>query len=626
MQGKGMEHKSHTGIAGKEDAQKFAAYLTKHCILTDFEVKQALESADESGEHILRVMMNEGMANPYTLYQAWAKYQKIPFIDLLAEPCERTLLDAKEAERYVSLQLIPWKKEEGATFIAVCAITDEVQVWAKQRYGSAVRFVITSPVDIQQMVHRYFAPEGDEQAREALWQHQPYFSAKTLLNMAQFIGTVVLTFMLLGWIASDPLEALAGMFIAVNILYIAALAFKTLVFVLGGVHAARLALEEEPLQASDSELPIYTILVPLFKEEKVLPKLVKAIKKLDYPRAKLDVKLVVEEDDYQTIEAFKQLRAERIFELVQVPYSLPRTKPKALNYALRFARGKFVTIYDAEDKPDPQQLKRVLSYFKQADDNTVCVQARLNYFNREETMLTRLFAIEYSTLFDYILYGLKALHVPIPLGGTSNHFKIESLRELYAWDPYNVTEDADLGLRIAQKGWHIGLVASDTMEEAPLTLRSWIKQRSRWIKGHMQTYIVHMRHPVSLLRRVGLTGFMGFQLMLGAPAFVFLIAPIMWCLWVIFMTGYLSIEAYMPAWLPSVSMTGGSILLATVLLQWFYAWVAIRSRQWASMGRAGLLFPLYWVWHSVASFKALWQLITRPHYWEKTTHGETKFG
>jgi len=190
--------------------------------------------------------------------------------------------------------------------------------------------------------------------------------------------------------------------------------------------------------------------------------------------------------------------------IIVVPDGQPRTKPKACNVGLRFAHGEFLVIYDAEDRPAPDQLRRAVAAFRAAPPEMVCLQARLSYWNVDENALTRFFTLEYAHWFDLMLDGLAALRLPIPLGGTSNHFRVQPLRMVGAWDPHNVTEDADLGLRVAAQGMTVSTLASTTLEEACCRPWPWIKQRTRWIKGYMQTALVHTRHPIRFVRAAGL--------------------------------------------------------------------------------------------------------------------------
>ena len=217
-----------------------------------------------------------------------------------------------------------------------------------------------------------------------------------------------------------------------------------------------------------------------------------------------------------------------MFEIIIVPRSQPQTKPKACNFALRFARGEYLVIYDAEDRPEPDQLRKVVATFRRSPPNTACLQCRLNYYNAGENWLTRMFTLDYALWFDQVLPGLERLGMPIPLGGTSNHFRIDVLRELHAWDPFNVTEDADLGIRIGQKGYRVGVVDSTTFEEASCRTGQWLRQRSRWIKGYMQTLLVHTRRPLHFIRTSGVLGFLGFVFFIGGTVLAGLLNPVFW--------------------------------------------------------------------------------------------------
>ena len=257
--------------------------------------------------------------------------------------------------------------------------------------------------------------------------------------------------------------------------------------------------------------------------------------------------------------------------------------------------------------------------FRRSDEKLACVQARLNYFNRSENWLTRMFTLEYSQWFDFLLPGLDRLKMPIPLGGTSNHFRLSVLRKVRAWDPYNVTEDADLGMRLAQEGYRIGVINSTTFEEANGVLPSWIRQRSRWIKGYMQTWLVHMRHPIELSKAMGLKGTFCFHFFIGAPPLLMLINPIVWVITIAFYAAHASGFGWLfPE--PIGTLATFNLFFANLLLVYFGV-VAALKRRYLDLVPAGILQPLYWVLHSVAAYKALWQLVRNPHYWEKTEHG-----
>ena len=373
---------------------------------------------------------------------------------------------------------------------------------------------------------------------------------------------------------------------------------------------------------ADADLSVYSVLVPLFQETSVLKQLIRALLCLDYPAAKLDIKIIVEETDTATRRALQKYDLPPHFEVIVVPQGYPQTKPKALNYALQFCRGSLLAIYDAEDISEPKKLRAVALDFSGADEKLACLQARLTFYNPNENWLTRQFTAEYATLFGLMLPALASLNLPLPLGGTSNHFRTSILRKIGGWDPYNVTEDADLGLRLARLGFRTGVVESLTYEEANTQLVNWLRQRARWIKGFMQTWLVHMRNPVQTARELGPTGFWTLQsftagVFLSALFHPFLIAVTIW----------LFIANPPHASLPATALAG--LNLEVFVLGYGVAMLAgtkaLRQlglkRWWFTIAT----MPVYWLLISVAAWLALWQFIFSPFQWNKTEHGLSKF-
>lgn len=384
-----------------------------------------------------------------------------------------------------------------------------------------------------------------------------------------------------------------------------------------------ISVDEEALAARAHALPIYTILVPLSREASVVAQLVEAIARLDYPSHRLEVMFLVEEDDEETRSALESLRLPLHCDVVTVPDVGPRGKARACNHGLARARGRYLVVFDAEDCPEPDQLRKVVAAFDRLPDDVVCLQAKLNYFNRTQNLLTRWFTAEFSVWFDRLLPGLQSLDAAIPLGGTSNHFPTRRLRELGGWNPYNVTEDADLGMRIFMAGLKTAVIDSTTYEEANSRLGNWIRQRSRWVKGYMQTYLTHMRHPVRLWRVMGTRGLVIFQLFFCAGTLAPLLNPFYWALTVAWYTTH---AAFIQTMFPTPILYLGTIGLfignAAFMLTTMAGCMARRNFddvKWA------LLSPLYWMLISVAAWKAVVQLVYRPYYWEKTTHGFSSF-
>lgn len=369
----------------------------------------------------------------------------------------------------------------------------------------------------------------------------------------------------------------------------------------------------------DSELPTYSVMVPMFRESAVLPDLVDALSGMDYPAAKLDCMLILEAADRETIAVARAMTLPAFMRIIVVPDAQPRTKPKALNYALQLARGDIIAVYDAEDIPDPQQLRKAVQAFDQGDD-VVCVQASLAIHNAEASWLTRQFALEYAAQFGGLLPTLARLGLPVPLGGTSNHFRRSFLEAAGGWDPYNVTEDADLGIRIARLGGRIVTIPSLTLEEAPSRLAPWIKQRTRWLKGWMQTYMVHMRHPTRLWRETGTVPFLAFQALMGGILLSSLMHPAfyLWMTWELWTGEFLA--------LPEHRVQQALLYLAGFnLVAGFSSAMATAAISCGRLRRASLmphvvLMPLYWLLVSCAAWRALIQLGRAPHFWEKTEH------
>ncbi len=436
-------------------------------------------------------------------------------------------------------------------------------------------------------------------------------------------GYGLLTAGLLGF-ALAPIGTLIALNVLMSLFYLGNFLFKGILVSVGGGRSVEAdeAVALAARELTDEQLPIYTVLVPMYREARMLPMLAQALRDLDYPLGKLDIKLVLEADDHETIEVARTLGLEGVFEVIRVPPSLPKTKPKACNYALGFARGEYLVIYDAEDRPEPNQLRKVVATFARATANTACLQCRLNYYNAGDNWLTRMFTLDYSLWFDQVLPGLERLGIPIPLGGTSNHFKVEVLRELRAWDPFNVTEDADLGIRLAQKGYRVGIVDSTTFEEASHEAATWIRQRSRWIKGYLQTLLVHTRRPLHLIRSTGVLGFLGFVFFIGGTALSGLLNPIFWALYVVWLVAlWTGFDPMFPQILLFLSLLN---LLAGNGAFIFLSMLAPIHRGWLNLIPYSLTVIGYWVLMSIAAYRALWQLIRNPFYWEKTQHGGSR--
>ena len=365
----------------------------------------------------------------------------------------------------------------------------------------------------------------------------------------------------------------------------------------------------------DAGLPAYTILVPAYQEQDVIGGMVRCLENLDYPQDRLEALILVERRDTATKQAIADADPAPFIRIVEIPPGKPQTKPRSCNAGLLLAKGDLIVIYDAEDRPDPGQLRVVAAQFAAADDTLACVQAKLMVANAGQSFITRQFALEYCLRYELTLPGLARLGLPIPLGGTSNHFRTQVLRELGGWDAWNVTEDADLGMRCSALGYRVEVADSVTYGEMPHQIGAWTKQRTRWLKGFMLTALVHTRNPARTWRTFGRAGTMTMLTFMAGTPLLYLAQPIVLAIWI---SGYKGlIGQHLPA----------GAIVPDVQLAVFIAWTALvaaaaRRHKLASAVFAPLL-PAYWAMHWTASWRGLYQLIRAPFLWEKTPHPAT---
>lgn len=483
--------------------------------------------------------------------------------------------------------------------------------------------IVTATVDqreLQAVILSFCANKLRDRATFLLYKKKPAFSALRRFTTPQLA-------ILIG-IATALVTACS----LVNLyLVAAAISFAAMLFFLSIV-ALRLLVVMTPAKISnpertrltDEELPVYSVLVPLYHETEVLDRLLSCLANFDYPPDKLDIKIIIEQNDQETFAALSCYVLPQQFEVIIVPPGVPQTKPRALNYALQFAYGELLTIYDAEDLPSPRQLRHAAEKFHLGPANLACLQARLAIYNANENWLTRQFTLEYAMLFGEILPSLASLNLPLPLGGTSNHFRVAALNKVGGWDAFNVTEDADLGLRLARFGYRTATLDSDTFEEACVTRGAWNRQRARWLKGFLQTWLVHMREPLRSWRELGAGGFWVLQCMtIGV-----FVSALMHPLTLLYVVWHLSTGPHSGAGVGQISTWVSGLSLLTFAVGYGASlWLAARSiRRYALNGWWGALvtMPAYWVLMMPAAWLALYQFITDVHGWNKTQHGVSK--
>lgn len=497
--------------------------------------EKALVRASDLGLPVDGYLVQKGLMDEAAYVQLLAQAVGVDYIGLDEALVVRPGWDEREFLKATSftskvfniqngVAITPW----GLGVSALKAYVGQVQklLIGKAPAASAPRVTFVSKLVARHAFKDFYKDQLIAHARDGLSNLSALECARDGLSWWQKLGLIAGLAGLVYGLMHTPSAMILGLSFFFSMFFFLLISLRVGTCLLQAKSALGFSATQDLSLLADRDLPVYTILVPLFKEAHMVPQIVQALRALDYPEVKLDIKLLLEEGDLPTIAAALDMKLPAFFDVLIVPSCQPQTKPKALNYGLQFAKGEYVVIYDAEDLPEPSQLKQALVLFAQNNEHLACVQAKLNFYNGRQNWLTKQFCVEYCSLFDGVLPSLKAFGFPLPLGGTSNHFRADVLVGVGGWDPYNVTEDADLGMRLYRRGFYARVLSSTTYEEACSGLKNWFMQRTRWLKGWMQTYMVHMRTPFKLLRELGLWKFIGFQAIIGGPIFSCLAHPV----------------------------------------------------------------------------------------------------
>lgn len=575
-------------------------------------LRWAAERAEELGLGGDEVLRARGLIEPDTYLHALGARLQLD-IDWLEDGAPDF---PDEAEAALQTGVLRRLDERGNTILTIAPRGRGIHALAdtlSREPDYRARMRLTSPERLRAFLLRMPGGEIAYRAAYGLRDTQPQFSAALAAPRRFRFVVLFLLAAALPFARFFPFVAITAGEVLLGATFIGWTALK-----LFACLAVREGMKPAPLP--ENTLPVYSILVPLYREANVVPALLHHLSALDYPKEKLDIKLIVERDDPETLSALRVAKLDPCFEIFIADEVGPRTKPKALSLALACTRGEYVVVYDAEDQPEPSQLRFAVASFAAAPRELACLQARLAIDNAGDGWLTRHFAAEYAGLFDVLLPSLAAHKLPLPLGGTSNHFRTDALRRTGAWDPHNVTEDADLGIRLARFGYRTGVISSTTWEEAPARLRPWLRQRTRWMKGWMQTWLVHMRTPVKLFRELGVVGFAAFQLLLGGAVVAALVHPLFMLVMAVKLAGGIGLAA---------AGIAHEIAMYAVLSSGYLGSAALAICGMKQRGmRVGIVtlltIPLYWILLSAAAWRALYQFMVAPHRWEKTEHGLAK--
>lgn len=584
---------------------------------SDLERAVELQSREEA--RFGDILLANGMVTQDDLYEALAYQYDTMVADLASEPPDVRLIDRLGADTCIRRGIVPWKRVGGAT-VVICSRPDEFANLCKdlpEEFGQ-VRLAVAPEEDIQ---HALIAARHRSLSR----------MAETKVDVAQscrewnrgLIGRVAIA-ILLTLISIFTLSPLLGFALLTLWAVLTMLLNSALKLAAAGMYLYRRKRQKVAFFSKRhgpviQKLPTVSILVPLFREREIARRLVRRLEALDYPRELLDICLVVEEDDTLTRVTLAESGLPRWMRQITVPRGAVQTKPRALNFALDFCRGSIIGVYDAEDAPAADQIHRVVRRFHERGREVACLQGILDFYNSRTNWLSRCFTVEYATWFRVVLPGLEQLGFVIPLGGTTLFFRREALEDLGGWDAYNVTEDADLGVRLARAGYRTELLDTVTEEEANCRPWPWVKQRSRWLKGYAMTYGVHMRDPGQLWRDLGAWRFLGVQIIFFCSLSQVALAPFLWSFWAL----PLGLPHPLAALMPAGMMQGlATMFILSEAITIAVGMVAVSAPKHRFLRIWVPSLHFYYPMATLAAVKGFWEILTKPFYWDKTSHGK----
>ncbi|MCI5078163.1 glycosyltransferase [Oricola sp.] len=602
--------------AGKKVLCETVAFLSGHRI-PDLLLRRASRQAERNGTTGADELLAHDLVSEETYYRLLAAHARLAFVapDSIAE----TLGGERQDDGHPVLSTAAWCRLENGAIRAVAAPSPGSSLTRdllhKGRAAVPEGLALTTPSALRKMEMRRLRERLGAEAANRLANDMPRLSAKHGASAWHgFALAVVASASLIG-IVSAPVTTFHAIQAFVALFFLANAGLRL---------AAAIDYRKQspaPLRRyPNTERPVYSVIVALYQEAPVVADLVAALKLLNWPRTKLEIKLVCEEDDAETLAALAAQRLDPRFEIITVPRAALRTKPKALNFALPFCSGSLVTLYDAEDRPHPDQLEEAWQTFRRSSGRIAALQAPLVMANPRRSWISALFHLEYAAQFRGLLPFLTRLGMPVPLGGTSTHFRRHAIERCGLWDPHNVTEDADLGFRLWRAGYRIGVLKRPTLEDAPHTADVWLRQRTRWIKGWFQTWLVNTRPGGSLPHSHRWSGAAVMHTLLAGTVVCSLFFPL--TLFVIaVVSGWGLATGQVPVGLDWLSLICWTNIALAFAAQALLALRAVDRRRRLLALRMLPALPAYWLLGSVAGWRAMRQYFTRPFLWEKTPHG-----
>lgn len=593
--------------------------LVKSGALAPAALSEALAMQQEQDTLLGQILLVHGLITPDALLDALSVQSNLGRVDLYTQKPDPTLLAEIDPYLCLRLEAIPWRKYGGRIVIAIANPALGLEVLdAFSREGEQLALAIERPEAIRRAISEQFGPQ---MVRDAENRCPHTLSCRSIVAGHLTLRKLLILGMLAAIIAFAPVLALQvaiGWVLVANLMTMGLRLVAIFARMRNGRASTKTAV---PRLVDYRRLPRVSVLVPLKSEAAIAGHLLAALGRMEYPAPLLDIKLVLEAGDTDTLAAIEHAGLPPTIEVVIVPRGSLQTKPRAMNYALPFCKGEIVGVYDAEDRPDPGQIRAVVQHLQEAPANVACVQGYLDFYNTKQNWLSRCFTIEYAVWFRVILLGVQRLGLPIPLGGTTVFFRRRVLEEIGAWDAHNVTEDADLGMRLERFGYHCEMIATTTEEEANCEdVGRWVRQRSRWLKGYAITWATHMRDPVALLRDLGWRGFLGFQVLLLGGLTSYLAIPLFWLLW----TGAFGFDFGFWDKLNPLMMTAFiAVMVAGQAVMMITAAIALVDSGRARMIPWIVTLSPYWLFGAAAAYRAVAELFYAPFHWHKTEHGQS---
>ena len=611
-----LQHFEQAAPIHAKGRKPLGAYLIDRGLITPSQLNEALRLQSWQQAPLGEILVSEGRIKRQDVQTALSDQNGLQIVDLVDQPPCPDLCKINPAEFWLTHNVIPWKRLGTILLVATARpdcfhkVRDELQPC-----GHTIVPVLSGCVQIQDAIGKLFSDSLAMAAERRVDLEQ---SCRSWSGRSP-ASTVLMFACVIGLLFAYPTIGLSILISAavISLLLFMSLRIVGLLAYFWRGSSKRAAAKEPGLLCA---LPRVSIMVPLYKEREIADALIQRLLRLTYPKSLLEVVLVLEETDEVTRATLAQVDLPGWIRTIKVPeLSGLTTKPRAMNYALDFCRGDILGVWDAEDAPQPDQIERVVQHFAHAEDDVVCLQGVLDYYNPRTNWRSRCFTIEYNSWFRVILPGIAKLRLVVPLGGTTFFFRRDKLLELGGWDAHNVTEDADLGVRLARAGYRTEMVNTATFEEANFRAWPWVRQRSRWLKGFMVTYLVHMRAPMRLLRDLGPLRFVGVQAFFLGTVGQFLLAPVLWLFWLTSFGISGPLDTVVPTTLTAALI---GLFVTAEITNAVVGSIAVSSRERRFLLPWVLTMPLYFPLGVLAAYKALWELVLNPFFWDKTQHGQ----